>query len=141
MLKEAGADEVVIDDGRIAAMVASSRVEVFDKVLELIGTRILKDSLNCVKRGDTVCMTGIVGGEWSFKDFNPMEVIPTGVNLTVYSGGPGQFLAMHLQEMVEKVVAEKLKVKIGKSLKLGDIVEAHKLMERDETDRKIVILT
>ena len=43
-----------------------------DKVLELIGTTTLDDSMNAAKKGGIVCMTGIVGNVWSYKDFNPM---------------------------------------------------------------------
>jgi NADPH:quinone reductase-like Zn-dependent oxidoreductase len=45
MLKEGGADEVIVDDGAVAKKIA----EKFDRVLELIGTTTLKDSLLCVK--------------------------------------------------------------------------------------------
>lgn len=141
LLMDAGADEVVVDDRNIAAMVKNGTLKPFDKALELIGTSTLKDSLGCVKRGGTVCMVGIVGGEWSIKDFNPMEFIPTGVNLTAYSGALEEFLEMPLQVMVEKVVMGGMKVKVARVFKLDQIVEAHRLMESDEAGGKIVILT
>ena len=66
-------------DGNIAAQVASKK---YNKVLELIGTTTLRDSLQCVSDHGIVCMTGIVGNSWSFKDeFSPMESIPSTVCL------------------------------------------------------------
>jgi NADPH:quinone reductase-like Zn-dependent oxidoreductase len=44
-----------------------------DKVLELVGTTTLKDSLPCAKQRGIVCITGIVGNKWSFDNFAPME--------------------------------------------------------------------
>jgi NADPH:quinone reductase-like Zn-dependent oxidoreductase len=56
MLKASGADEVIVDDGAIS----KNLEEKFDRVLELIGTTTLEDSLKCVKEGGSVCMTGMV---------------------------------------------------------------------------------
>jgi NADPH:quinone reductase-like Zn-dependent oxidoreductase len=63
LLKERGASSVIIDDGSIAARVKeqTSGGRGVDKVLELIGTTTLLDSLRCVKPHGIVCMTGIVG--------------------------------------------------------------------------------
>src|ERR1700751_3726745 len=63
-----------------------------EKVLELIGTTTLGDSLRCAKQRGIVCMTGMVGNKWSFDDFSPMEGIPTSVCLTTYDGGPEDFM-------------------------------------------------
>lgn len=38
-------------------------------------------------------MAGIVGNEWSLKDVNPMELIPSAVCLKSYSGGLRRFHA------------------------------------------------
>ncbi|KAH8649728.1 quinone reductase [Tricladium varicosporioides] len=137
MLKEGGADEVFIDDGAIARQVERK----FDKVLELVGTTSLQDSLQCVKVGGTVCMTGIVGNKWTFDQFSPMESIPTGVNLTTYAGGPEDFMATPLEDLARQVKNGQLKIKIGKVFKLDEIVEAHHLMESNTAGGKIVILT
>lgn len=61
LLKDRGASKVIIDDGNIAAQVKKETGEGVDKVLELIGTATLLDSLQCVKPHGVVCMTGIVG--------------------------------------------------------------------------------
>ena len=138
-LKASGADEVIVDDGNIAAKIKPGHK--FDKVLELIGTTTLKDSLQCVVEGGTVCMAGIVGNQWTFEDFSPMESIPTAVNLTTYSGGPEEFMATPLEELAKQVKEGKLKVQVGKVFKLDEIVEAHRVMEENSAGGKIVLLT
>lgn len=50
LMKESGMDQVFIDDGNVAGQIKSED-EKFDKVLELIGTTTLKDSLRCAKPG------------------------------------------------------------------------------------------
>jgi NADPH:quinone reductase-like Zn-dependent oxidoreductase len=112
-----------------------------DKVLELIGTTTLGDSLRCAKQRGIVCMTGMVGNKWSFDDFSPMDVIPTSVCLTTYDGGPEDFMLTPLDELVEQVAAGTLPVQIGRVFKLDDIVEAHRCMEENRAGGKIVVLT
>src|SRR5271156_6243155 len=88
LLRTSGADQVFVDSGSIAAQVREVCSGGVDKVLELIGTTTLLDSLRCAKQHGIVCMTGIVGNKWSFDDFSPMVAIPTAVSLTTYDGGP-----------------------------------------------------
>jgi NADPH:quinone reductase-like Zn-dependent oxidoreductase len=137
VIRESGADEVVIDDGKIAEKIG----EKFDKVLELVGTTTLEDSLRCVKEGGSVCMTGIVGNQWELERFSPMDKIPTAVSLTTYSGGQEDFIATPLKELVKQIQEGKLKVKVGKVFKLEEIVEAHRCMEENRAGGKIVVLT
>jgi NADPH:quinone reductase-like Zn-dependent oxidoreductase len=79
LLRASGVDQVFIDTGSIAEQVKEVCPGGVDKVLELVGATTLKDSLRCAKQRGIVCMTGIVGNQWSFKDFAPMEAIPTAV--------------------------------------------------------------
>ena len=75
-----------IDSGSIAEQVKEACPGGIDKVLELMGTTTLEDSLRCAKQGWIVCMTWMVGNKRSFDSFSPMEVIPTAVSLTTYAG-------------------------------------------------------
>jgi NADPH:quinone reductase-like Zn-dependent oxidoreductase len=136
-VRVSGADDVVLDDRRISEKIGEG--EKFDKVLELVGTTTLEDSLRCVKEGGCVCMTGVVGNQWELKRFSPMSVIPTAVSLTTYSGGPEDFMATPFEELVEQIKGGILK--ILKVFKLEEIVEAHRCMEENRADGKIVVLT
>ena len=141
LLRASGADQVFIDTGAIAQEVKEVFPSGVDKVLELIGTTTLGDSLRCAKQRGIVCMTGMVGNKWSFDDFSPMAVIPTAVCLTTCDGGPEDFMLTPLDELVEQVAAGTLRVQVGSVFKLDDIVEAHRCMEENKAGGKIVVLT
>ncbi|GAQ84231.1 zinc-binding oxidoreductase [Klebsormidium nitens] len=139
LLKKSGADQVIIDSGAIAEKVKEDGL--FDKVLELVGTTTLKDSLKCVKQHGIVCMTGIVGNKWTLDNFAPMEAIPTASYLTAYAGEADDFMLTPLAELAEQIASGKLHVQIGKTFKLEEIVEAHRCMEESRAGGKIVVLT
>ena len=141
MLRSSGVDQVFIDTGTIAGQVREVFPSGVDKVLELIGTTTLHDSLRCAKQRGIVCMTGMVGNKWSFDDFSPMEAIPTAVCLTTYDGGPGDFMRTPLQELIEQIAAGALRVQVGQTFRLDDIVEAHRCLEENKAGGKIVVLT
>jgi NADPH:quinone reductase-like Zn-dependent oxidoreductase len=141
LLRANGVDQVFIDTGSIAEQVKAVSSGGVDKVLELVGTTTLEDSLRCAKQRGIVCMTGIVGNKWSFENFAPMEAIPTAVSLTTYAGESDDFMRMPLQELVDQIAAGTLHVQVGKTFHLDDIVEAHRCMEENKAGGKIVVLT
>jgi NADPH:quinone reductase-like Zn-dependent oxidoreductase len=141
LLRASGADQVFIDTGSIAGQVKQESSGGFDKVLELIGTTTLKDSLHCAKQGGIVCMTGIVGNKWSFDEFAPMEAIPTAVSLTTYAGESEDFMRMPLGELIEQIAEGTLHIQVGRTFHLDEIVEAHRCMEENKAGGKIVVLT
>jgi NADPH:quinone reductase-like Zn-dependent oxidoreductase len=141
LLRASGADQVFIDTGSIADQVKEVCPQGVDKVLELIGTTTLQDSLRCAKQHGIVCMTGIVGNKWSFENFAPMDAIPTAVYLTSYAGESEDFLRTPLQQQVDQIAAGKLQVQVGKIFQLDQIVEAHSAMEENKAGGKIVLLT
>ena len=85
-------------------------------------------------------MTGMVGNAWSIKDFEVMGSIPTAVCLTTYQGDEKDFANTPLEEMVKQIKEGKLKVQVGKTFKLDEIVEAHRTMEENRAGGKIVVL-
>jgi len=141
LLRENGADQVFIDTGEIADQVK----EVFpcgvNKVLELVGTTTLIDSLRSTKAKGIVCMTGMVGDQWSFQEFSPMGAIPTAVSLTTYAGGADDFMRTPLQDLVQEIEKGSLRPQIGQLFSLDQIVEAHACMEENRAGGKIVVLT
>ncbi len=140
-MKQAGADQVLIDSGQIAGQLHEIYPGGVDKVLELIGTTTLKDSLLCAAPAGIVCMTGMVGDNWSFDHFSPMDAIPTAVSLTTYAGESEDFMKTPLQDLVEQIADGKLHVQIGQVFGLDDIVEAHRCMEENRAGGKIVVIT
>ena len=141
LLRKSGADKIFIDAGSIAADVRKVYPGGVDKVLELVGTTSLKDSLHCARQGGIVCMTGMVGNKWSFDEFAPMEVIPTAVCLTTYDGGVEDFMQMPFDDLLQQIASGELPVQVGKVFRLDEIVEAHRVMEENRAGGKIVVLT
>jgi len=141
LLKNVGADEVIIDDGRIAEKVNAISGGGANKVLELVGTTTLADSLQCVKRHGIVCMTGMVGDKWWLEQFSPMDVIPNAVCFTTYSGAADDFMQTPLQSLVEQVEGGSLRIQVGRVFHLDQIAEAHRCMEGNTAGGKIVVLT
>jgi len=141
LVRRAGAARFVLDDGAAAAAIRREWGGGADKVLELVGTATLEDSLRAVREAGVVCMAGMVGDRWTIERFEPMEAIPTGVLLTTYSGGVADFLALPLQDLVGQVEGGSLPVPLGQVFRLDDIVEAHRTMEGNAAGGKIVVLT
>ena len=140
LLHGAGAAEVIIDNGTIVSSLRQGHADGVDKVLEMVGTATLANSLRCARRGGLVCLTGMVGNAWSIPDFSPMEMIPSAVGLTVYDGGVGDFMAMPFADLAAQVAAGTLPVTVGRVFSLDEIVEAHRTMEENRAGGKIVVL-
>lgn len=141
MLLRNGADEVFVDGGEIASAVREAHPNGVHRVLELVGTTTLLDSLQCASVGGSVCMTGMVGNSWELDHFSPMGAIPTAVNLTTYSGGAEDFVSTPLQQVVDAAQAGTFKPPIGKTYMIEEIVEAHRAMETNSAGGKIVVTT
>ena len=143
LLREHGAEHVFIDNGGIANEIRKVFPNGVDKVLELIGTTTLDDSLKCTREGGICCMTGIVGAKWAYDNYNPMEHIPSGVCLTAYSGGSADFMNTPLQELADQIAAGHLRIQTqtGKTFQLNEIVQAHQMMDSNAAGGKIVVLT
>ena len=140
VLEKAGAHHPILEDGHVAAALRRIRPEGATKILELVGTTTLRDSLQAAAPGGIVCMTGIVGNSWSLPDFSPMEAIPSTVCLTVYDGGVPEFMATPLDTLAGLIGSGELPVTVGRVFRLDEIVEAHRCMEDNRAGGKIVVL-
>jgi NADPH2:quinone reductase len=138
-LQAAGVRHVLIDDGSIVEQARSIYAEGYDRVLELIGASTLLDSLRATRRGGIVCMTGMLGGKWVLPEFHPMGDVPTGVKLTSYSGESGDISVAQLQECVGLVESGALHVKLGPVYPFEKLPDAHRLMDENRANGKIVI--
>ncbi|MBT8180435.1 MAG: zinc-binding alcohol dehydrogenase family protein [Eudoraea sp.] len=138
-LIENGADHVLIDNGTVSPELRTLFPEGVNKVLELIGIKTLKDSLKCIKPKGIVCMTGILGGEWTLKEFTPMGDIPSLGRLTVYMGDATNLRKDLLQDFIDAVENGEITLNIDKVFSLDQIVEAHTYMESNQAKGKLVV--
>lgn len=141
-LRENGADEVLIDAGELAPAVRALVPGGVDRVLELVGTTTMRDSLRCAAPRGVVCMCGILGNAWVYDGFSPSEVIPATVRLTSYSSSSaleGAARGARLQDFVDGVAAGRYRVAIDRVFPFEEIVAAHRWMEENRAVGKIVV--
>ena len=141
-LRGNGADDVIIDTGRIADDVRRRVPGGVDGVLELVGTQTLLDSLQAVRPGGIVCHTGILGNAWVLERFEPLEAIPSTVRLTTYHSGTtsAERSSAALQEIVDGVEAGRYRPNLQRTFRFEEIVTAHQFMEADQATGKLVVL-
>lgn len=141
LLNENGATHVLIDDGLISEKLRALYPQGVDKVLELIGTTTLKDSLDCASRNGSVCMTGMLAEKWAIPEFTLIGFIPSMVNLTVYDSDIRNITSAAFQEFIGRVEAGSIKLNLSKVFPLDEIIAAHEFMESNQASGKIVVLT
>ncbi len=134
-----GADFVVIDNGSVSDQVRELFPLGVNKVLELVGTKTLKDSLKCIAPKGMVCMTGILGNEWTMKEFTPMGDIPSLGRLTVYMGESNNLSKKLFQEFIDHVEKGTIVLNIDKVYQLDEVAAAHQYMEDNNAIGKIVV--
>ena len=139
-LLDNGVDHIVIDNGSVKDQVREIYPEGINKVLELIGTRTLKDSLKCIAPKGIVCMTGILGNEWTMKDFTPMGDIPSLGRLTVYMGDSKNLSKELLQEFIDEVEKGNIKLNIDTVFRFNEVANAHQYMEDNRAKGKLVVV-
>lgn len=112
-----------------------------DGAIELVGTPTLPDTLRATTVHGTVCFTGMVSGEWTVRDFYPIEYLPRGVRLTAYSGEAGDLPAQVLQGFLDDVATGSAVVPIDRVFTMDQIRHAHSLMEAGGAAGKLVVTT
>ena len=137
------ADDVIIDTGQLAQAARERMPEGFDCTLELIGTVTLLDSLRTVRQRGIVCMSGLLGNEWTLHEFEPLAEMPSTVRLTVYTSETVTSAngTAALQHIVDGVAAERYRPNLHKVFRLDEIAAAHRYMEENRGTGKLVVLT
>ena len=95
---DVGYDEAIIDqDGELQTD------KKFDKILELIGPKTIKNSFKHLIEGGIVCSTGQLGNQWYLDKFNPIIDIAANSYLTsFYSGNVNEEKINHMLDYVKK---------------------------------------
>ncbi len=117
-----------------------------DAVLDLIGTSTLVHSMSLCRRGGRVCVAGFLGGHAGLDRLDPVLDLPSGVHLSVFAslllGKPGfELSSIPFQAFVDRAEAGVYRIAPARVFAMGQIVEAHRLMESDQANGKLVVLT
>ena len=138
-LREFGVDHVVIDDENIAPTVRGIVPDGLDAMLDLVGTRVIADSFGCMRIGGTLCMAGLLGGEWAIADFAPGAVIPSTTKFTYFSSSSTPMPTAALQGYLDGLADGRYRLPLDRVFGFNDIQAAHACMESNQAVGKIVV--
>ncbi|HWU98567.1 MAG TPA: zinc-binding alcohol dehydrogenase family protein [Oxalicibacterium sp.] len=143
LLESLGASRVELEGPSLSSRIAD--VKKFDAVLDLVGNSTLLDSLAIVHRGGRVCQAGFLGGLAPVPDFNPLLQMSSGVHFSFFGSfvfGTPEFPLndVPLQSIVDDVAAGRYKAKPSRVFHFDEIQEAHRVMEANQANGKMVVL-
>lgn len=143
-LYELGASRVLIENGELSAAVREAYPDGIDGVLELLGDTTMVDSLRMVRKDGYVCMAGFLSGHGPVS-FEWVTSLPFGVHLNSFAsfafgekGFPPSTIPM--QQIVERVAAGTYQAKPARVFPFEQVPEAHRLMESNSANGKIVVV-
>ncbi|MFY2822685.1 zinc-binding dehydrogenase [Ruegeria sp. MALMAid1280] len=143
LLRDHGASDVLIDSGDLAEDLRSNETSGVDAVLDLVGNTTLLDSLRMAKVGGTVCNAGFLGGGDPIA-FNPLTDMPSGVNLNFFAsfmlGSPDFPMSdIPLQDIIRQAEKGHILAKPSQVLGFDEVHEAHRVMESNNANGKLVV--
>jgi NADPH:quinone reductase-like Zn-dependent oxidoreductase len=143
-LRSLGARDVIVDGGTIAHLVRELAPDGVDRLLDLVGNSVLRDSLQSVRPHGRLCQAGFLGGLDPVEAFLPIVDLPSGVQVSFF----GSFMlgteafpmsAVPFQEIVRKVQDGIYRAEPSRVFDFEQIAEAHRVMERGEALGKLVV--
>lgn len=144
LLQSLGAHSVLIENYELSAAVRERYPEGIDAVLDLVGNRTLHDSLKMARKDGRVIMAGFLGGHDPVP-FNIITSLPTGVDLNFFAsafvfGNKDYPLSnIPLQRMIRSAESGRYRAKPVRVFPFEQIPDAHRLMESNEANGKIVV--
>lgn len=131
-MKDAGYSTVIKDqNGHLQT------AEKFDKVLELIGPVTVKETFTHVNEGGIVCVTGILGNQWTLEHFDPITDIAPGTYLT--GGYSGAVTEEKINELFSYLQRYQVAAKPDRIFALRDLPAAHAYLASGQSMGKVVI--
>ncbi|CAL8478447.1 zinc-binding alcohol dehydrogenase family protein [Caballeronia sp. S22] len=142
-LEALGVSRVEVEGPDLGKRIAEAKE--IDAVLDLVGNSTILDSLAMLRRGGRACLAGWLGGLAPIADFNPLLQMPSGVNLTFFGsfvfGTSGFPLSdVPLQAIAADIAAGRFNAKPSRVFSFDDIHEAHRVMEANEANGKMVVV-
>lgn len=143
LLRSLGADHVVLETGSIADQVRGLLPDGADRVLDLVGNSVLRDSLREVRQTGRVCQAGFLGGLAPVTDFQPVFDLPSGVQFSFFGsfeiGTPAYPIsAIPFQQIVANAEAGVYQAKPARVFPFEEIADAQRVMEAGQAGGKMV---
>ena len=144
LLRSLGAHDVVLETGNIAGQIRELIPAGVDRVLDLVGNTVLRDSLQAARVRGRVCQAGFLGGLGPVTDFLPIADMPSGVQFSFFGsfeiGTPAYPIsAIPFQEIVAKAEAGTYQAKPARVFAFEEIADAHRVMDAGQAGGKLVI--
>lgn len=143
MVEALGVKRVEIERLDLSAHIAERKE--LDAVLDLVGNSTILDSLAMLRRGGRACLAGWLGGLAPIADFNPLLQMSSGVYLTFFGSfvfGTSQFPLsdVPLQQIANDIAKGRYQAKPSRIFKFEEVREAHRLMEENKANGKLVVV-
>lgn len=132
ILKSQGFTDIILDIGKELQTDLQ-----FDKILELIGPKTIKNSIKHPKEGGIICSTGQLGEEWYLREFDPIMELKNNVYLTTFYSG--NVSAEKINEMLAYIEKYKVNISPEKVFCLEDTDKAHDYVESGNNFGKVVV--
>ncbi|KAI0106999.1 GroES-like protein [Nemania sp. FL0031] len=139
-LRDMGAAEVAKEEVGLF----SNEAQKFDKTLNLIGNKVLLESIALTRPGGRMLQAGWLGGLEPVEDFNPMVQMESGVHFSLFHSkvlGTPEFSLSNIpfQEIVRKIEQGKWDARPARVFEYQDIVNAHRALDSHDVGGKIVV--
>ncbi len=132
-MKNVGYNQVIVDQN--GQLQTESK---FDKILELIGPKTVKDSFKHTSEFGIVCSTGELGNEWYLNEFDPiMDIAANGYLTSFYSGNVDN---QKINQMLQYIEKNHVDAKPEKVFDLEHVTDAHKYLEGSHSFGKVVVV-
>ena len=143
-LREMGADEVLVDDGDIAASVRTIVPEGVDAALEVVGAATLRDTIKTLRAFGAVNVVGLIGGPAALERFHLMQDLPAATQLSFFPSGLLGTPALPLRDspllwIAQEVAARRMPSLRTETFDFDDVPRAHCVMESDRALGKLVV--
>ena len=111
--------------------------EQFDKVLDLVGPSAILDTFSRTTDGGMICSCGLLGGQWTIPDFDPIEMLYRNLYLTTFASG--NVSQDKLQALVDFVERYQVDVRPEKVFSIEQIQDAHAYLESSQSFGKVIV--
>jgi NADPH:quinone reductase len=144
LLTELGASRVLLENGKLSEAVRDAYPDGIDGVLDIIGNSTLLDSLRMARKGGRVCVAGFLGSSEPIT-FDWLANMPFGVDLNAFASllfGTKDFphSDIPMQKIVDRVADGTYKTRPVKVFPFEQLPDAHRLMESNSANGKIVVV-
>jgi NADPH:quinone reductase len=144
LLTELGANRVLLENGKLSQEIRASFPDGIDGVLDLIGNSTLLDSLRMARKGGRVCVAGFLAGTEPVA-FDWLADMPFGVDVNAFASllfGTQDFphSDIPMQQIVDRVADGTYKARPMKVFPFEHIPDAHRFMESNSANGKIVVV-